>query len=547
MAQFEYYTHKPYNFNAFISRNGYVIKRESIAPDDIMRFKQQLYVTPKIPDEYNTSTKPFSLYHEDKYSIVVPRYWGLRNCGYAPQLFAPTNINFEFKKDLRTHQQIIVNKILPQIIETGGGLISLPCGGGKTILALWLAYHLKVKTLVLVHKSFLQDQWIERAKEFTTAKLGIIRQSVVKTENMDIVIGMIQSISMREYNNSIFDDFGLVIVDECHHVASRVFSRALYKTGTKYTIGLSATPQRQDGLSCILHWYLGKMLYSEERNQDKNIIVQKFNLILEDPLFEEKRQWSPLGLIPSIPKMITNLTQIYRRNQIIINIVNTLRQNSNRKILILSGRISHLEYLKLEIDKQIKLDEETGKNIVGECKTCFYMGKSKMDERRYAEINGDIFFASYEMAQEGFDVPRLNTLILATPKGSVIQAIGRITRKILSDLELKPMIIDICDNLSVLYGQGQIRHKLYRKNGFHINEYMVDNSFQVPIYSYHKNNNRILSDDNIPISKILDPSMTSQINDESHIIKHPNYSNNHITQTQMGFRMKDMYNTCLFD
>ena len=121
----------------------------------------------------------------------------------------------------------------------------------NTTMSLYIACQLQVKTLVLVHKTFLQDQWIERCAQFTNAKIGIIRQKKVDVKGKDIVIGMLQSVSMINYDPVIFEDFGLIICDECHHFGSRVFSQALSKLSPKYTLGLSATPIRADGLTKV--------------------------------------------------------------------------------------------------------------------------------------------------------------------------------------------------------------------------------------------------------------------------------------------------------
>lgn len=522
-------------YNAFITRNGYVIDKKNITLDELKQLKEELYIVPEVPEEFSKDIKPYPMYHETEETITVPRYYGVKHFGSATQKFNCDTTHFKFKCELRPHQKEIVDSVLPQIIGKGGGLISIPCGGGKTILALHLAHRLGVKTLVLVHKSFLQDQWMERAKEFTNAKLGIIRQSTIDTENKDIVIGMIQSISMRDYDEHIFDQFGLIIVDECHHIASRVFSRALYKTGTQYTIGLSATPKRADGLTRVLYWYLGRTLHKEEKKPDNAVIVRKFNMQLEDALFVEKSQWSPKGLIPSMPKMITNLSKIKRRNRIIINIINTLRKNPKRKILILSGRIAHLEYLKEEVDKKIAEDEKSGKLIAGECRTCYYIGKLKQSERVDAETNGDILFASYEMAQEGFDVPRLNTVILATPKKAITQAIGRVMRRILTESDLKPLIVDVCDILSTFTNQGKSRFNLYKKNGYSINEFMVDNDFIVGIDDFNKGN-KILESDNTKLSTIFNEENLDKTNSNV-----STYSSNVVRFTQ------DDFQDCMFD
>lgn len=495
-----------------ITRRGYVIDKDNITIEELAELKEELYITPNVPEEFSQDIKPYALYHENENTIIVPRYFGIEKVGKLKlheqlKKFHSIKTNFKFNGELRQAQQEIVDEVLPKIKTQGGGIISVPCGEGKTVMAIKIAHSLGLKTLVLVHKTFLQDQWVARVKQFTNAHIGTIRQSVVDIEDKDIVIGMIQSISKRKYDMNIFDQFGFVIVDECHHIASRVFSRTLYKAGANYTLGLSATPKRVDGLTRVLHWYLGKMLFVKERKQNNNVIVRKFNIDLKDPLFVEKTLWVKGKIVVSIPKMTTNLTKIQRRNQLIIDTVNALRINSNRKILVLSGRIEHLEYLKKKVDESIQYDVDTGKLLEDDCKTCYYIGKLKSDERKDAEKNGDILFASYEMAQEGLDIDRLNTIILATPKKDVVQAIGRIMRRILTKNDLKPLIVDFSDDLSVFTKQGKIRHTLYSKNNYIIKEIMIDDNYQVPVSKYYQANQQILQTDNMTIPKIFDEEL----------------------------------------
>ena len=94
-------------------------------------------------------------------------------------------------------------------------------------MGLYLACHYKVKTLIIVHKTFLLNQWIERIEQFTDAKIGIIQQNKIDVEDKDIVVGMLQSIAKDKYDSDIFQDFGMVIFDEAHHAPSEYFSKAL--------------------------------------------------------------------------------------------------------------------------------------------------------------------------------------------------------------------------------------------------------------------------------------------------------------------------------
>ena len=266
---------------------------------------------------------------------------------------------FKFLGNLREYQNDIVNVSL-KIKDNGGGIISLPCGRGKTIISIYLACKLKLKTLVIVHKTFLQNQWVERISEFTNCKIGIIRQKKVDIENKDIVMGMLQSVSMIDYDKDIFKDFGLVIFDEVHHTGSRVFCKALKKLCTRYTLGLSATLYRSDGLTKVIKWYLGNVIYKEERKNDIQVNVKMIYFKSNDPLFKEKKRWINGSIKADMVKMITNFCRVKDKNYLFRDIIRTLRHQKDRKILFLSGRIEHLENMKKLIDEDIKKDEKEG-------------------------------------------------------------------------------------------------------------------------------------------------------------------------------------------
>ena len=357
----------------------------------------------------------------------------------------------------------------------------------NTSMSIYLASVLKVKTLVLTHKSFLQDQWIDRCKQFTSSKIGTIRRDIIDIEGKDFVIGMVQSMSKRDYSSELFAKFGLIIVDECHHFSAKYFSKALAKAGTKYTIGLSATPYRSDGLIKIIHWYLGEIMF-EKRLQINNQVVSKIiTFWSKDDKFKEYKRYINGKVRPDCVKMINNLVELKCRNNHLINIINELRQDPNRKILILSGRKSHLKLLKESTDELIEHDIQKGIILKNECRTFYYTGDLKQAERFESEKYADILFATYDMAHEGLDIDRLNTIILATPKKDVVQAVGRILRKVLQDGDIRPLVIDVIDKISVFIAQASAREKFYNKSKY-VQQYyyMANNSFVSP-YDYSKN------------------------------------------------------------
>jgi len=480
-----------------LTRKGYILNKKKITASKKKKIEKDLIVEPISHPDFASDNQKFKIYLENEDSYCVPRYYGIQNFG-KPIKEIPmdlTKINVNFKGSLRPKQIPIIDECLKRITNDGGGIISLHCGAGKTVLAIYLATLLGLKTLVVVHKTFLQNQWYDRIKQFTDAKIGMIRQKKVDVKGKDIVIGMLQSISMIDYDPATFDDIGLVIIDECHHVSSRVFSKALLKIGAKYTIGLSATPKRADGLSKVFMWYLGDIIYRLERKGDNDVIIKMFNYQSNDKLFVEKKQWIKGNMKPSTPKMITNICKINSRNNFCIDIINTIRKQPERKILVLSGRLDHLNILKNGLDKIINNDIDNGDLEIDEVKTSFYVGGMK-DYQLTDSALSDVIFATYDMAEEGLDIDSLNTLFFASPKRNIIQAIGRILRKQSKECLIKPLVIDINDSFSVFPNWTDSRKKYYNKEKYNIEHFQAYNNKCISVKDYLIINKYIDNNDN---------------------------------------------------
>lgn len=480
-----------------LTNKGYFIRTSSIDGTVLNSIKEELTIEPNGSD-YNEDIKEVEAYQETENHIVIPRFYGIKRFGIpSTVILNGREMRGEFIGDLKESQKGLVNKAINQLDKYGGGILSVGCGQGKTVMGLYLACRYKLKTLVLVHKSFLQDQWIERAKQFTNAKIGIIRQNKLADKDCDIVIGMVQSITSRDYDRSVFKDFGFLICDEAHHYASPKFSQVFYKCSPKYILGLSATPIRKDGLTIVLKHYLGEIFYRQKVLTNRQVICKLFYFRSKDKRFREILLYNKFKRekCPSHVKMINNLVELESRNNLIVNIINYLRKFPERKILILSGRVDHLIELKKRVDLNINEDIDKGLIEKEEIKTYYYVGKVKKKERVLAEDEGDILFGTYEMADEGLDIPRLNTIILATPKRNNIQSIGRIMRKTLKDGDERPLIIDICDELSIFKSQAKERINNYQKRNYLLNKYYVkDNHIQSP-KEYIKDNMNVNSEE----------------------------------------------------
>lgn len=438
-----------------LCKEGYLVPKTKKNTNIIEEIKKELTVQPFQICNFvkKDDSNKFCVYQENDDYLCIPKYYGINKVG-KPDMnkeIVGQTINCTFKGSLRPKQEEIVATVVPHIMKNDGGVLCLPCAAGKTVLSLYLACMFKVKTLVIVHKTFLLNQWKERAEQFTNAKIGIIQQDKIEVDGNDIVIGMLQSIARDKYDADIFRDFGMVIFDEAHHAPSQYFSKALPLIASKLTIGLSATPKRSDRLEKILYWYFGDIMYKTAVEENNRVLVKIINYDIEHEKFKEF--FMRTGDV-NRAKTINKITTIGRRNKFIIDMLEEVLIEDKRKVLILSDRIEHLDALKKRLDER----EITT--------TDYYVGGMKQKALKQAEL-AQVIFASYGMASEALDIPDLNTLFMVTARREVEQAVGRVIRKI--DPNVRPTIYDFTDMLPSFVNQGYNRRKLYKKMGFEIN------------------------------------------------------------------------------
>lgn len=448
--------------NNIISIYGYGIEKYN-NENLINELKEDLTVIPK---NFNTTEKTkFAIYSENNKRIYIPRYYGLQKFG-IPKINKLNNgldcPNLIFNGVLRDQQKEPVNNFIEAAKDPlkMGGIISVPCGFGKTIMAVYIACYFKKKTMFVSHKDFLNQQFLESVKQFVpNAKIGKIKQSKVDVDNKDFVIASLQSLAMREYDINIFKNFGLVIIDEVHHTGAEVFSKAFKYMNSCIILGLSATLNRKDGLRKVFEYYIGKSVYKHINNEkiEVNVEMHKYfdtninycnNLLL----------WNGK---PNSAAMINNICNYEKRSLFIYEIViNILKKETNRKILILSERRNQLKYFE-------KLFDNTNYSIG------YYIGGLSQDILDISSKK-QIILATYQMAAEGMNIPTLNTVIFASPISDIQQAIGRILREKPNERKYIPLCIDIWDQFSLFIVKGFTRIKYYKKNNYTI-KYFSDN------------------------------------------------------------------------
>ena len=443
---------------------GYVVPKASLTVEQVQDVKDELTVEPELKAEYTTK-KPrrWSLYSENDVDLTVPRFYGLSRFG------PPVSIEFGDGGNstrlsctivLRPPQRPIFFQALDVLRTDGGVVLACPTGFGKTNLALALVAELGLKTLVVVAKTFLADQWADRISQFLPdASVGRVQGPTVDCDGRDIVIAMLQSLATKTYSPELLRSFSVVIYDECVHVAAEVFCRALPKTAARYTMGLSATPQRKDGLTKVIHWFLGRELVrpADERPYHGRVVVQRVPITCEDPGYGTVYH-NFKGVI-FLPKMITDLIACDGRNDEIVSRIVELLREGGRHIIVMSDRLAHLDDLKRGTDRRLQaegLPHATGS----------YTGKQRRSELE-ANKTCDVIFSTYTFSREGLDIPTLNALVLATPAGDVVQTVGRILRQ---QHEKAPIVIDIVDGFSVFQGQAYKRLAFYRRMQFCVSQ-----------------------------------------------------------------------------
>ena len=444
----------PKNINTYLGQKGYTILKSDLSVSQQQHIKEQLLIKPCTPGAPIAIDKSFPVFRESDKKLYVPRYYGEQLFGKPKEtkISEGDDIALEFQGSLRDYQKPVIEKYIQHVSSGGGGLLELFCGWGKTDSTLYIIGRLKKKTLIIVHKEFLMNQWIERInKYYPNAKVGKIQGQIIDIEGKDIVLGMLQSLSMKDYPASLFDSFGLTIIDEVHHISSEVFSCALFKLVTKYMLGLSATMERSDGTTKVFKMFLGEVVYKQERSKDEEVIVRGITYQTNDDEFNELEL--DFRGKPASSKMLSKICNYNRRSEFILKVLDDMfKENPKQQIMIIASYRNILNYFYEAINhKQIA--------TVG-----FYVGGMKEAALKKTEEK-QVVLATYSMAAEGLDIKTLTTLIMSTPMTKIEQSVGRILRQ---KHENPPIVVDIIDTHANFQNQWAKRRRFFKTQNYKI-------------------------------------------------------------------------------
>uniref|UniRef100_A0A6C0HEL6 Helicase ATP-binding domain-containing protein n=1 Tax=viral metagenome TaxID=1070528 RepID=A0A6C0HEL6_9ZZZZ len=493
-----------------LTTRGYAIRKSILSSEDNAKIRRELTVSPVTQSRLAIAGNPFSVYFESPQRYYLPRHWardvfGPEEVSVLPE-GKPLSPTIQFQGKAFDYQE----KIIQQFLDAGSnGLICVPCGKGKTFMALNIAARIGKRFLVVVDKEFLLNQWKGEMEQFFPGlRIGIIQENKkqiglveepIKKEltiaelkerlkshklpvsgNKDVLverlrkveplqnqqkqehveydccIAMIQTIVRRDFAKDDFHSFGFAIFDECHHLGASNFSQALAKIQTKYMLGLSATPIRDDGLTKVFEWFLGKPVYWEKRREaDKTVTVKALMFTFDEPSYTE----IPVDYKDDVvlARLLTQVVSCVPRNEWISKQILELLKEPARRILVLAERIVQLE----QIEKILQ-------TVYPKISTGYYIGGMKEEVRERDGREAKVLLASYSMASEAMNIKSLNTVVLASPRKKIEQSVGRILRERPSERQVDPLIIDIVDSHGMYIGQWRKRKSFYKACGYKI-------------------------------------------------------------------------------
>ncbi len=446
-----------------LTSRGYAITKSSLTEKQQQRIRQTLTVAPQSNSRFGATGQPFTVYSESAARFYLPKHWARREFGMEEMDAMPEGNDLPSTAKFTGKPFDYQEKILDTFFAAdANGLICVPCGKGKTFMALAIASRIGKRFLVVVDKEFLLNQWkgeIERF--FPGIRVGILQGSRCEVDpaDFDCTLCMIQTLVQRDFSSSLFKTYGFAIFDECHHLGASNFSQALLKVQTKTMLGLSATPTRDDGLSKVFHWYLGEPVYWEKRREaDPTVQVRVLQFHTKDTAYTEEPTDYRGELI--LARLLSQVVACVPRNEMLVHEILDLAQDPSRRILVLSERKGHLE----ELERRL---EPSGLSM------SYYIGGMKESVREEGAKTARILLATYAMASEAMNIRSLNTVVLASPRKKVEQSVGRILRERPQERTTIPIIVDVVDMQGVYVGQYRKRRQFYKACGY---------SFQTRVY-----------------------------------------------------------------
>ena len=481
--------------------NGIAICKDGISPKGLFILrKMSSYLNPEFYTKQAMRQSTFGtpritvMYEENDNTIIIPRglelklfsmleEYGIKYSAIDDRIVG-RKLKVNFKGELREKQQLAFEAMN----KFDNGVLSATTGFGKTVIGARIIAEKKLSTLILVHTKELATQWKERLEQF----LEIDERVEVRKKNVSIIgqlgggknsingiidIAIMQSMFEKDKSiKPLINQYGLILVDECHHISAANFNRILSYASAKYVYGLTATPVRKDGHHPIIFMQCGPIRYKVDAKQEakqrnfNHFVVPRFTSA-RMPINKEEKEW--------------HITEIYQyicesnyRNALIVKDLEEAI-NSGRNPLVLTERTSHIDILvKMLNGKDFQVIVLSGELTAKKRKEALDKIKTLKNGDKY------VIVATGKLIGEGFDEARLDTLFMAMPiawKGTIAQYAGRLHRNYEGKNEV--IIYDYVDvHIPVLERMYHKRLTAYRSVGYSIKTNIMDSDAESGIY-----------------------------------------------------------------
>lgn len=431
---------------------------------ETQRFLEECVLHPKLSLSAREVPEPLRMAFEQDGCVHIPRMLAFQEYEYSGMLDQRSTgapLSTQDTKIVLTDtppQKEAMAAVLAQLNSpVGGAQLVLPCGFGKTIVGIKTAVELGRTTIIMVSDRGLQRQWLDRLETHAPQlKVGVIQGKKADFAGKDVCVCMVQSLfKPNKYPEDMFNYFGTIIVDEHHMMAAREFSKVVPLFSARNILALSATPERDDGLTQALHWLFGPIAYRCARAFEKVNVscIHYTGGINSEILYPWMNKMTGKPML-NFPAMTDRLINDDKRNELIVRL--TLEHVAEgRHGIVLTSRRDHIETLQaLFLAKNASLKVGVYHGDLGDEDRCTVL-RNKFD----------VFISIVQMGKQALDKPELSFLVLATPMvNKYEQAVGRILRPYPN--KKVPVVIDILDPYSLFLGMYRKRAMLYSEQGY---------------------------------------------------------------------------------
>lgn len=433
--------------------------------------------------------------------VCLPRYLALhlsqhrlrRDLSDAGDALSPKQRTKQPALRLYAYQQKVVAALLRRFRRPGpqGAITQMGCGLGKTLQTIEFLRQFGVRAAIVTHQDNIFTQWMHQLRYgLPGCTVGRVQQDIFDVEGHGVVLCMIHTLSKRSFPPDAFKGFGLVVFDEVHHVCAKMFAKSVRQFPARCRLGLTATPDRKDGLGYVLSWLVGPRICNvKRRTQMVRVQLVREHTEYGPPILNRKTQQ------PCYTSMLRRLCNNRARTKRLASIVAREVLHEGRTVLVASGwakrkhlgaihdalvpllcpKLPRARAILTPMFLHLALPESVHNFVLALLYPTigYFVGertKKKKAAREREVCLRRVVLTTFKMGEEAMDIPTINTIVLAMPKKGMEQMVGRITRGAnLETKKLYPKVIDVIDcTVRVCTNMFAHRRREYKKLGYQI-------------------------------------------------------------------------------